>query len=350
MEILFSIRDLHKHYRVGRKKRGGRVEEVTLKAVDGLSFDIYKGETFGVVGESGSGKSTLGRCMLNLIKLTRGSVLFRGKPIESLAPWEMKSLRQDMQMVFQNPSSSFNPKLTIGKTLRNVAYFYGMGRLEGQERINQLLAYVNLDKTVLSRRSEELSGGQLQRLAIVRALIPSPSFIMADEPVSALDVSVQAQILNLLDDMKEKFGLTMMFISHELTVVEHICDRILVLYLGNIVEIGDTRDLFSRTTHPYTRALIASKPKLFPEEETGRIMLEGEIPNALEIPPGCRFYTRCPSAMAGRCDTEAPPLYQIAGGHWVACYLARDAAREYSLGVPYDSAKFSLEINVSNGV
>jgi oligopeptide/dipeptide ABC transporter ATP-binding protein len=203
-----------------------------------------------------------------------------------------------------------------------VAYFYGMGRKEGQDRINRLLAYVNLDQSVLSRRSEELSGGQLQRLAILRALIPSPAFIMADEPVSALDVSVQAQILNLLEDMKKEFGLTMMFISHELTVVEHICDRILVMYLGSIVEMGGTGDLFSHTAHPYTRALIASKPKMYPDEETERVVLEGEIPSALDIPRGCRFYSRCPQAVAGRCDQAPPPLYEVSGGHWAACYLA----------------------------
>ncbi|MDR3160612.1 MAG: ABC transporter ATP-binding protein [Spirochaetaceae bacterium] len=326
MESLFSIRDLRKYYPLGKKKREGRTEEVVLKALDGLSFDIFPGETLGVVGESGSGKSTLGRCILNLISPTGGSVLFRGKPIESLRSWEMKSLRQDMQMVFQNPSSSFNPKLTIGRTLRNVAYFYDMGRQEGRDRINRLLAYVNLDQTVLSRRSEELSGGQLQRLAILRALIPSPAFIMADEPVSALDVSVQAQILNLLDDMKKEFGLTMMFISHELTVVEHICDRILVMYLGTIIEMGDTEDLFSHTAHPYTRALIAAKPKMYPDEETERVVLEGEVPNALDIPQGCRFYSRCPQAVSGRCDKAPPPLREVSGGHWVACYLVQGAA------------------------
>jgi oligopeptide/dipeptide ABC transporter ATP-binding protein len=329
MEKLFLIRDLYKHFSAGTKKVNGVREEIVLRALDGLSFDIYRGETLGVVGESGSGKSTLGRCILNLIKPTRGSVFCRESPeseefLDMRELGDMKALRRNMQMIFQNPVSSFNPKMTIGKALRKAAAFYGMARDEGEERISRLLGYVNLDRTVLSRRSGELSGGQLQRLAIVRALIPSPGFIMADEPVSALDVSVQAQILNLLDGMKEKFGLTMMFISHELTVVEHICDRILVLYLGSIVEISDTRDLFANTLHPYTRALIAAKPKMYPEEETERIMLEGEIPSALDIPRGCRFYTRCPDVLAGICDSEQPPLYRVGETHWVSCHLVRE--------------------------
>jgi oligopeptide/dipeptide ABC transporter ATP-binding protein len=337
MEKLFLIRDLHKHFGMGVKKASGVTEEIVLKALDGLTFDIYQGEVLGVVGESGSGKSTLGRCILNLIKPTRGSVFCRRLlgAEESFMDMrelreDMKALRRNMQMIFQNPVSSFNPKMTIGKALRKAAAFYGMTRGRGEEKIDSLLGYVNLDRTVLSRRSGELSGGQLQRLAIVRALIPSPNFIMADEPVSALDVSVQAQILNLLDGMKEKFGLTMMFISHELTVVEHICDRILVLYLGSIVEISGTRELFDHTMHPYTKALIAAKPKMYPEEETERIMLEGEIPSALDIPKGCRFFTRCPTAAAGVCDIEQPPLYRVSETHWVSCYLVRETAEAYA--------------------
>jgi oligopeptide/dipeptide ABC transporter ATP-binding protein len=330
METLFSVWDLHKYYYLDKKKGAAHGEKKTLRALDGVSFDIYKGETLGVVGESGSGKSTLGRCILNLIEPTDGSVLFRGETIESQARENTKALRRDMQMVFQNPSSSFNPKMTIGRALRHVASFYGLGREEGERRIADLISYVNLDDTVLARRSNELSGGQLQRLAIVRALIPSPSFVMADEPVSALDVSVQAQILNLLDDMKEKFGLTMLFISHELTVVEHICDRILVLYLGKIVEIGNAKELFEDTMHPYTRALIASRPKMYPEEEKERVALEGEIPNALNIPAGCRFCTRCPEMAPGKCNVEPPPLYKLSESHWVSCHLAREKADAYS--------------------
>lgn len=328
-EPLFKVRGLKKYYPVGKKKINGRMQEVVLKAVDNVSFDIFQGESLGVVGESGSGKSTLGRCILDLVKPTGGEVLFKSKTLDKMTSAALKALRRDMQMVFQNPSSSFNPKMTIGKALMNVARFDGMSKEEAKGRLYELLNYVNLDKSALSRRSDELSGGQLQRLAIVRALIPSPSFILADEAVSALDVSVQAQILNLLYDMKIKFGLTLLFISHELTVVEHICNRVLVMYLGSMVEIGDTDELFQHTMHPYTKALIASKPKMLPEEEKTSVPLEGEIPSAMDVPPGCRFFSRCPQAIAGRCDAEQPPLYQVSQRHWVACYLAEPAAAEF---------------------
>jgi peptide/nickel transport system ATP-binding protein/oligopeptide transport system ATP-binding protein len=311
METLFAVRELCKYYR-GKK-------ETVLKALDGVSFDIYQGETLGVVGESGSGKSTLGRCILNLIKPTGGSVLYKGNDIKNLKQ-NAKDLRCQMQMVFQNPVSSFNPRTTIGRTLFNVAAFYGMSKNEAEKRVVELIEYVKLDGSVLGRRSNELSGGQLQRLAIVRALIPSPAFIMADEPVSALDVSVQAQILNLIGRMKKTFGLTMLFISHELTVVEHSCDRILVMYLGIIVEIGETGELFANPLHPYTKALIASRPKMYPEEKIERIMLEGEIPSAMDIPPGCRFFSRCPAAVTGICEKKSPPLRQVSGNHWVSCF------------------------------
>lgn len=329
MEKLFGIKHLKKHYPLGKKKVDDVKKEITLKAVDDITFNIFKGETLGVVGESGCGKSTLGRCILRLIEPTDGKVIFENQEIQEYSLSKMKTLRKDMQMVFQNPYSSFNPKKTIGKNLSDVAKFYGYKGPETQERIISLLKEVNLDKTVLSRRSDELSGGQLQRLAIVRALIPNPLFIMADEPVSALDVSVQAQILNLLSDLKEKFGLTLMFISHELTVVEHICDRVLVMYLGSMVEIGVTDEIFDNTMHPYTKALISSKPKEHPEQKKNRIMLEGEIPNATSIPKGCAFSTRCPEAIAGKCEVEKPPLYRVAQRHWVSCHLAKEAAQTF---------------------
>lgn len=329
-DALFTVKNLKKYYRIGRRRVDGKAENVELKAVDDLTFAILKGETLGVVGESGSGKSTLGRCVLKLIEATSGEVHFKGTDLVNASPAVLKNLRKDMQVVFQNPSSSFNSKMSIGKALRSVAQFYGMDKAQANEKITELLGYVNLDKSVLHHRSDELSGGQLQRLAIVRALIPSPSFILADEAVSALDVSVQAQILNLLEEMKAKFGLTLLFISHELTVVEHICDRVLVMYLGSMVEIGDTEVLFSNTMHPYTKALIASKPKMTPEEEKPAVLLEGEIPSAIDVPPGCRFYSRCPEAMAGKCNQKVPPLYQVANNHWVACHLARAAAAAYT--------------------
>ncbi|NCB91991.1 MAG: ABC transporter ATP-binding protein [Clostridia bacterium] len=329
MEKLFQIKHLKKYYPVGVKREKGKEEPILLKAVDDLSFNIFKGENLGVVGESGCGKSTLGRCLLKLIESTEGDILFRDQSIIKNNKKQMVTLRKDMQMVFQNPYSSFNPKQTLKRALLDVAHFYGMPEEDAKKRIYELVDYVNLDRSLLSRRSGELSGGQLQRLAIVRALIPNPSFIMADEPVSALDVSVQAQILNLLYDMKDELGLTMMFNSHELTVVEHICDRVLVMYLGGMVEIGVTEEIFGNTMHPYTKALIASKPKDHPDEVKDHAVLEGEVPNATEIPEGCRFCTRCPEMIDGLCNKKIPPLYRVADRHWVSCHKAKKAAEKF---------------------
>ncbi len=332
MEKLFQIQHLKKYYPAGRRKIDGKKEDILLKAVDDVTFNIFTGENLGVVGESGCGKSTLGRCIMKLIEPTEGDILFRGESIVSKTRKQMLPLRKDMQMVFQNPYSSFNPKQTLKHALMDVAKFYGMKEEEGEKRIRELLEYVNLDSQVLSRRSGELSGGQLQRLAVVRALIPNPSFIMADEPVSALDVSVQAQILNLLYDLRRQFGLTLMFISHELTVVEHICDRVLVMYLGAMVEIGVTEEIFGNTMHPYTKALIASKPKEHPSQKRTSTPLEGEVPNATEIPAGCRFCTRCPEKIEGLCGREEPPLYRVAERHWVLCHRAKEAAERFESG------------------
>lgn len=332
MEKLFEIKHLKKYYPITMRNDKGKKEKVTLKAVDDLTFNIFTGETLGVVGESGCGKSTLGRCLMKLIEPTGGEILFRGESLVTKTKKEMLPIRHDMQMVFQNPYSSFNPRHTLRRTLMDVAKFYGMNENQARERIYELLDCVNMDKTLLSRRSGELSGGQLQRLAIVRALIPNPCFIMADEPVSALDVSVQAQILNLLYDVKEQFGLTMMFISHELTVVEHICDRVLVMYLGAMAEIGVTEEIFGNTMHPYTKALIASKPREYPDEVKEKAVLEGEVPNATEIPAGCRFCTRCPEKIEGLCDVTEPPLYRVAERHWVLCHKAKEAAEKFQEG------------------
>ncbi|MDD3367601.1 MAG: ATP-binding cassette domain-containing protein [Lachnospiraceae bacterium] len=328
-EKLLTIQDLCKYYPMGKAKKDGDKKEIILKAVDGVTFNIFKGENLGVVGESGCGKSTLGRCLLKLIDATDGKIIFNGEDITDLNSKGMIQYRKDMQMVFQNPYSSFNPKKTIGKNLSEVAEFYGLKSKEAKERIQELLQYVNMDTQVLGRRCDELSGGQLQRLAVVRALIPNPKFIVADEPVSALDVSVQAQILNLLYDLKDQFHLTMMFISHELTVVEHICDRVMVMYLGGMVEIGVTEEIFGNTMHPYTKALIASKPKDFPEEEKEQVILEGEVPSPTNVPTGCRFHTRCAECIKGKCDVEIPPLYKVADRHWVVCHKAKEAAKAY---------------------
>lgn len=314
-EAMFQIRNVKKYYPVKSKK--GAV----VKALDDVSFDIMQGEILGVVGESGCGKSTLGRCIMRLVDITDGSITFRGEDLTKIDGHRMKELRRQMQMVFQNPFSSFNPKHTIGHSLEEVGTLFGMSRTEIKERIDYLLSVIGLDEVALTRRPGELSGGQLQRLAIARALMPKPEFIMADEPVSALDVSVQAQVLNLMLRLRNEIGVTMMFISHELTVVEHICDRVVVMYLGAVMEMGSTDALFSNTLHPYTKALLSAKPRENPDEESDRVILEGDVPSAMNVPPFCRFCTRCPNFIPGKCDAEVPPLVQVAEDHWVACHL-----------------------------
>ncbi len=319
-KVLLQVDHLKKYYPVKSKKKGA-----VVKALDDVSFQLHKGEILGVVGESGCGKSTLGRCVMRLIDSTDGTVTFDNEDIGKYNKAQMKELRQHMQMVFQNPFSSFNPKHTIGRALTEVGTLFGMTAKETQDRIRYLLEVIGLDEAALTRRPGELSGGQLQRLAIARALMPKPEFIMADEPVSALDVSVQAQILNLMLDLRSKFEVTIMFISHELTVVEHICDRVIVMYLGSVMEVGSTEELFAAPTHPYTKALLSSKPRENPDVETDRIILQGDVPSALNVPPHCRFCTRCPDFIPGKCDAVTPPLVQIGPDHWVACHLAQGA-------------------------
>ncbi|MBO4981357.1 MAG: ATP-binding cassette domain-containing protein [Lachnospiraceae bacterium] len=313
-KVLIEVKDVKKYYPVKNKR--------TLKALDGVSLDVYDGEVLGVVGESGCGKSTLGKCIMSLAEVTEGSIALDGKDISGLNRKEKKDMRRRMQMVFQNPFSSFNPKFSIGRSLTMVGKFYGMSPEQVRKRLEELLAVISLDKSVLNRMPGELSGGQLQRLAIARALIPNPEFILADEPVSALDVSVQAQILNLILDLRSQYQQTMMFISHDLPVVEHICDRVVVMYLGSIMEMGTVDDLFSHTAHPYTQALLAAKPKENPDIVKEEIRLEGDVPNALNMPTGCKFHTRCPLAKKGLCDIKVPELKEVSAGHTVACHFA----------------------------
>lgn len=309
---LVEIKKIKKYYPVKKPVRG------ELKAVDKVSLSIEEGEILGVVGESGCGKSTLARLMMRLVDKTDGEIYFRGEKISDYSEAEMKALRPKMQMVFQNPFSSFNPKLTIGKSLRRVCAFHGIDKEQAEVRLKELFGYAGLDEELLKRRPTELSGGQLQRLAIVRALIPSPEFVVADEPVSALDVTIQGQILELLLKLKEQFGLTMMFISHDLTVVRHMCEWVVVMYLGQIVESGDTETVFSNPRHPYTQALISASPKESPEEETSRILLEGDIPSAMNMPPGCHFASRCPHYQKGICDEEQQVIH-VGNEHYVRC-------------------------------
>lgn len=319
-DTIVRVENLKKEYHLGGTGRNAKY----LHAVDGVSLDIQKGIIYGIVGESGCGKSTLGRCLLRLTDITDGKIYFEGNDITHLNSKKLKQYRKQMQMVFQNPFSSFNPKHTIGASLKEVCTFYKVSKENADKRIMELLELIRLPEDVLRRHPNELSGGQLQRLAVARALLLSPKFIVADEPVSALDVSVQAQILNLICDLREELGLTMMFISHELTVVEHLCDIVSVMYLGTIVETAKTEDLFGNVLHPYTQALISAKPRENPEQETNRIILEGDVPSAIDIPQGCRFGSRCPKFKAGICDKTAPQLREIMPGHFVACHLTEN--------------------------
>ena len=299
----------------GPLRRSRRV----LRAVDDVSFSIAKGEIMGVVGESGCGKSTLGRVLLNLTPATAGKLFFQGDDITGLNRRGMKPYRPRMQMIFQNPFASFNPKQRIGRALLEVGRVHGMSADAARARIEELMDMVHLPPEMLERSPSELSGGQLQRLAIARALVLNPDFIVADEPVSALDVSVQAQILNLIMELRARLQMTMMFISHEMTVVEHICDRVAVMYLGRIVETGPTEALFSNLMHPYAQALISAIPRADPDEVKARIVLEGDIPSAIDLPAGCRFSSRCPRCTE-ECLRSEPELVDTGRGHFVACH------------------------------
>lgn len=292
-----------------------------LHAVDDVSFRINKGEIFGIVGESGSGKSTIGRCVLNLLPIDDGEVWFEGERIDNLKRKNLQMVRKNMQMVFQNPLGSFNPKQRIGSSFHEVCRFYNMNIREMNRRILDLLDIIELPAEVLNRLPNQLSGGQLQRLAIARSLLVHPEFVVADEPVSALDVSVQAQILNLILDLREEMGLTIMFISHDLNVVERICDTVAVVYLGTIVEMAPKRELFRNISHPYTKALIDVKPVSHPSLRQDREILCGDIPNAIDVGNECRFCGRCPRFQKGICDKKTPELQMVGQDHFVACHF-----------------------------
>ena len=293
-----------------------------LRAVDRVNFEVKRFETLGLVGESGCGKTTLGRALLRLYRPSAGRIDFLGQDLASLGRGELRALRSDMQMVFQDPYSSLNPRMTVGQTIGEVLRFHKIcAPQESAAEVGKLLDLVGLSQAMAVRYPGTLSGGQRQRVGLARALAVRPSFIVMDEPVAALDVSIQAQILNLLKDLRDELGLTMLFIAHELSVVRHMSTRLAVMYLGKIVEIGEAGAVFSSPSHPYTQGLMKSVPRLIPERRHRDAVLKGDVPSPLNVPTGCRFHPRCPLAQ-DICRNTEPPLTQLAGDHASACHFA----------------------------
>src|SRR5436190_1617263 len=319
IEPLLSVRHLKKYFPIHRGVFG-RVADY-VKAVDDISFSINKGETFGLVGESGCGKTTAGRAVLRLLEPDGGTIRFDGMDLLSLKKQELRRKRRDMQIIFQDPFASLNPRMTIKTIVGEPFAIHGIASgSERNDRVADLLKTVGLDAAVMNRYPHEFSGGQRQRIGIARALALKPKFIVADEPVSALDVSIQAQIINLLADLQQQFGLTYLFISHAIPVIEHISTRIGVMYLGKLVEVGTSAEICLAPKHPYTQALLSAVPTPDPAAKKRRIVLRGEVPTPINPPGGCRFHTRCPIAVE-RCKTEEPPLRQIEAGRDVSCHL-----------------------------
>jgi oligopeptide/dipeptide ABC transporter, ATP-binding protein, C-terminal domain len=318
-EALLEVKQLKTYFPVGNGifKRSNRV----VKAVDGVDLTIRRGETFGLVGESGSGKSTIGRTILRLTEKTDGEVIFDGTDLYALSRRQLRSLRPRMQMVFQDPYGSLNPRIRIGDAIGEVLLDHGLAsKAEAREKVLDVLRLCGLAPYHIDRFPHEFSGGQRQRIGIARAIVLNPDFLVADEPVSALDVSIQAQIINLFRDLQEQKGLTYLFISHDLSVVEHLCTTIGVLYLGSLVEVAGRDDLFARPQHPYTKALLSAVPIPDPTVKRERIVLSGDIPSPADPPPGCKFHTRCPY-VTDVCREQRPVLRDLGGGHQVACHL-----------------------------
>ncbi len=317
---LLSVRNLVKYFPIeaGLFRRSHE----RVHAVDGVSFDVAPGETLGLVGESGCGKSTTGRCILRLIEPTAGEVSFEGRELRGLGRAEMRALCRDMQIIFQDPFASLNPRMTVGAIIGEALTIHKLvnSQSEYDEKVVDLLETVGLHPDHVRRYPHEFSGGQRQRIGIARALAVSPKLIVCDEPVSALDVSIQAQVINLLEDLQEKFGLTYLFIAHDLSVVEHISNRVAVMYLGRIVEIASARDIYTSPKHPYSEALLSAVPIPDPTVKRQRILLQGDVPNPIHPPSGCHFHPRCPRAME-RCQVEAPLFREISPGRQAACHL-----------------------------
>jgi oligopeptide transport system ATP-binding protein len=322
-EALLQVQDLVMHFPLTQgiifQRKVGAV-----RAVDGLSFSIRKGETMGLVGESGCGKSTTGRAILQLHRPTSGTVQFEGVELTRLKGEPLRKMRRQMQMIFQDPYASLNPRMTVGSIIGEPLDIHNLARgKEKQQRVEELLRVVGLNPYFANRYPHEFSGGQRQRIGIARALAVNPSFIVCDEPISALDVSIQAQIINLLEELQDEFGLTYLFIAHDLSVVRHISDRIAVMYLGKIVEVADRLELYENPLHPYTKALLSAVPIPDPtiERKRERIILTGDVPSPVAPPPGCRFHTRCPLADT-ICREQEPEFREVTPGHWAACHFA----------------------------
>jgi len=323
-KILLEVKDLKMHFPITTgwmfKKTIGHV-----KAVDGISFEIARGETLGLVGESGCGKTTTGRALLQLERPTSGHIFFEGEDITGMEEKALRALRKKMQMIFQDPFGSLNPRMTAGEIIGEPLQIHNMvyGKSEYEKKVKELMVTVGLSPVMMERYPHEFSGGQRQRIGVARALSVRPDLIVCDEPVSALDVSIQAQIINLLEELQEKFNLAYLFIAHDLAVVRHISNRIAVMYLGEIVEVATQADLYRNPLHPYTRSLLSAIPVPDPivEAQRDHVLLEGEVPSPVNPPSGCKFHPRCPIADFPRCREEKPILFEIVdGNHWVACH------------------------------
>ncbi|HET9260123.1 MAG TPA: dipeptide ABC transporter ATP-binding protein [Acidimicrobiia bacterium] len=321
-QVLLSVRGLKKHFPI--MKGVFRRQVGSVRAVDGVTFDVYKGETLGLVGESGSGKSTTGRVILQLTPATEGEIEFEGVELTETHGDDLRKLRPKMQMIFQDPHASLNPRMTVSSIIGEPLTEHNKAKGEvRKERIEELLRLVGLEPKHANRYPHEFSGGQRQRIGIARAIALNPDFIVADEPIAALDVSIQAQVVNLLEDLQDKLELTYLFISHDLSMVRHIADRVAVMYLGKIMELADSDTLYADPKHPYTKALLSAVPVPDPkvEAQRKRVILEGDIPSPANPPPGCPFNTRCPEAQE-RCVLEVPEWRELGTGHWVACHFA----------------------------
>lgn len=317
-EVLLEVKNLKKHYSAS-KSLFGKTNE-TLKAVDGVSFTIHKGDVFGLVGESGSGKSTIGKTILRLHDKTGGEVTYKGKDVFALSKRELRKLRVQTQLVFQDPFSSLNPRVRVGEAIGEPMLEHGLAtKKDVRQKVLQVLEMCGLSPYHIDRYPHEFSGGQRQRIVIARAMALNPEFIVMDEPVAALDVSIQAQIINLFSDLRKQHGLSYLFISHDLSVVEHLCTKIAIMYLGNIVEVAEKEELFDNPLHPYTKALLSAVPIPDPRVKRERIILKGDIPSPVDPPSGCKFRTRCPMA-TDLCAKKIPEFRDIGNGHFAACH------------------------------